>query len=57
MLTGIRVPGLVEITEGLVPGEVVVTDGNDKVRPGQPVKPLNPGGDGVAQPGLAGDDR
>lgn len=55
--TGIRVPGLVEITEGLVPGEVVVTDGNDKVRPGQPVQILNPGGEDTARSGLAGDAR
>ena len=34
---GTRQPGLVEITDGLAAGERVITHGNDKVRPGQPV--------------------
>jgi membrane fusion protein (multidrug efflux system) len=34
---GARLPGFVEITEGLTAGERVITHGNDKVRPGQPV--------------------
>jgi membrane fusion protein (multidrug efflux system) len=33
--TGRRRPGEVEITEGLAPGERVITEGTQKVRPGQ----------------------
>jgi membrane fusion protein (multidrug efflux system) len=35
--TGRRRPGEVEITEGLEPGERVITEGTQKVRPGQQV--------------------
>jgi membrane fusion protein (multidrug efflux system) len=34
---GARLPGVVEIMDGLAAGERVITHGNDKVRPGQPV--------------------
>ncbi|MEJ2310020.1 MAG: efflux RND transporter periplasmic adaptor subunit [Gammaproteobacteria bacterium] len=34
---GARLPGFVEITAGLTAGERVITHGNDKARPGQPV--------------------
>ena len=34
---GTRVPGFVEITEGLASGDRIITHGNDKARPGQPV--------------------
>lgn len=34
---GARLPGVVEITDGLAAGERIITHGNDKVRPGQPV--------------------
>ncbi len=34
---GARLPGFVEITEGLTVGDLVITHGNDKARPGQPV--------------------
>jgi membrane fusion protein (multidrug efflux system) len=34
---GTRLPGLVEINEGLARGDLVITHGSDKVRPGQPV--------------------
>jgi membrane fusion protein, multidrug efflux system len=37
---GARRPGVVEITTGLTLGERVITHGNDKARPGQPVKIL-----------------
>ena len=37
---GTRRPGVVEIAEGLREGERVITHGNDKVRPGQPVRVL-----------------
>jgi membrane fusion protein (multidrug efflux system) len=36
--TGRRVPGLVEITDGLTPGEAVVTEGMIKIRDGMPVR-------------------
>lgn len=35
---GARRPGQVEVVEGLAAGEVVITHGNDKVRPGQTVR-------------------
>jgi membrane fusion protein (multidrug efflux system) len=35
---GLRRRGLVEITEGLTPGDTVITAGQIKVRPGSPVK-------------------
>lgn len=42
--TGRRRPGEVEILGGLVAGEQVITEGTQKVRPGQTVKPeLSPG--------------
>jgi len=34
---GTRLPGFVEITGGLAAGDRVITHGNDKARPGQPV--------------------
>jgi membrane fusion protein (multidrug efflux system) len=37
---GTRKPGLVEIRSGLGPGERVITEGQDKARPGQPVRVL-----------------
>jgi membrane fusion protein (multidrug efflux system) len=43
--TGRRRPGEVEILEGLSPGERVVVEGTQKVRPGQPVEVL-PGRNG-----------
>jgi len=38
VVIGLRMPGLVEITEGLQSGERVVTEGTQKVRPGGKVK-------------------
>ena len=35
--TGIRLEGLVQIVEGVAPGELVISEGNQKVRPGAPV--------------------
>lgn len=35
---GTRLPGLVEVRQGVAEGDQVVTDGNDKIRPGQPVR-------------------
>lgn len=43
--SGRRRPGEVEILEGLEPGELVITEGTQKVRPGQQVEIL-PGRDG-----------
>jgi len=43
--SGRRRPGEVEILEGLGPGELVITEGTQKVRPGQQVEIL-PGRDG-----------
>ncbi|MBK1720939.1 efflux RND transporter periplasmic adaptor subunit [Thiocystis violacea] len=37
---GTRLPGLVEVRKGLELGDRVVTDGNDKLRPGQPLEIL-----------------
>ena len=37
---GTRQPGLVEIRDGLAAGDRVVTEGQDKARPGQPVRLL-----------------
>jgi membrane fusion protein (multidrug efflux system) len=34
---GARLPGVVEIRGGVTAGDLVITHGNDKVRPGQPV--------------------
>lgn len=36
--TGRRRPGQIEILEGLSPGELVITEGTQKARPGQPVE-------------------
>jgi membrane fusion protein (multidrug efflux system) len=36
--TGRRRPGQVEILDGLSPGELVITEGTQKARPGQPVR-------------------
>ena len=38
---GSRRPGIVEITEGLVPGQRIITEGVAQVRPNQPVRILN----------------
>lgn len=38
VITGRRRPGQVEILEGLSPGELVVTEGTQSARPGQPVR-------------------
>jgi membrane fusion protein, multidrug efflux system len=37
---GTRIPGWVEVRSGLAPGERVVTEGQEKVRPGQPIRPV-----------------
>lgn len=37
VVTGRRRPGQVEILEGLQPGAIVITEGTQKARPGQPV--------------------
>ncbi len=37
---GTREPGIVEIRDGLTAGDQVVTEGQDKVRPGQPLRVL-----------------
>jgi multidrug efflux pump subunit AcrA (membrane-fusion protein) len=37
---GLRQAGMVEITEGLKPGERVVAEGHQKIRPGGKVKPV-----------------
>ncbi len=42
--TGIRRDGLVEITGGLSPGDVVVTAGHLKIQDGSPVTPIKPQG-------------
>jgi membrane fusion protein (multidrug efflux system) len=39
--TGRRRPGEVEILAGLEEGEIVVSEGTQKARPGQPVRILN----------------
>jgi membrane fusion protein (multidrug efflux system) len=36
--TGRRRPGQIEILEGLSPGELVITEGTQKARPGKPVR-------------------
>jgi len=38
---GTRRPGIVEITQGLVPGQRIITEGVAQVRPNQPVRILN----------------
>lgn len=43
--TGRRRPGQVEILDGIEPGERVITEGTQKVRPGQAVRVLTPGVD------------
>lgn len=45
--TGRRRPGQVEITEGLRPGERVITRGTQKARDGQPVTIVSEGGAGA----------
>jgi membrane fusion protein (multidrug efflux system) len=35
---GLRMPGKAEVTQGLKPGEIVVVEGTQKLRPGAPVK-------------------
>jgi membrane fusion protein (multidrug efflux system) len=37
VVIGHRQPGMVEITEGLLPGENIITRGTTRVRPGQQV--------------------
>ncbi|WP_236786418.1 efflux RND transporter periplasmic adaptor subunit [Allochromatium tepidum] len=46
---GTRIPGWVEVRDGLEPGDRVVTEGQEKIRPGQPIRL-------VAGPGSAPDD-
>src|SRR5262249_26482979 len=41
---GLRQAGIVEIAEGLKPGERVVVEGHQKIRPGGKVKPVKPAG-------------
>jgi membrane fusion protein (multidrug efflux system) len=36
--TGRRRPGQVEVVEGLVPGDLVIAEGTQKVKPGQPAR-------------------
>jgi membrane fusion protein (multidrug efflux system) len=51
---GMRTPGKVEITEGLQPGDVVVTAGQQRIqKDGMPVRVLDMGGRGGLQPGAA----
>ena len=40
VVTGSAIGGRFEVTSGLRPGDVVVIRGNERLRPGQPVKPL-----------------
>jgi membrane fusion protein (multidrug efflux system) len=40
VITGGRRVGVVEVTQGLSPGEMVVVEGTQKVRPGSPVRAL-----------------
>jgi membrane fusion protein (multidrug efflux system) len=42
--TGVRLAGVVEIVSGLSPGELVVVEGAQKLRPGAPVKVRSPDG-------------
>jgi membrane fusion protein (multidrug efflux system) len=56
VITGLRQNNMVEITDGLRPGERVVADGLNKIQPGQPVRIAGPrpGGPGAgAAPGAA----
>jgi hypothetical protein len=39
---GVRLPGRVEIREGLEPGEMIIAEGHQKLGPGAPVNPLGP---------------
>ncbi|MFU8815983.1 MAG: efflux RND transporter periplasmic adaptor subunit [Pseudomonadales bacterium] len=56
---GTRVPGLVEVVSGLSPGEIIVTHGALKLRPGAPVRILaeNDGSRPVAELIKGGDAR
>lgn len=38
---GVRAPGLAEIRSGLTVGEILITEGVQKVRSGAPVEPLS----------------
>lgn len=51
--TGVRKVGEVEITEGLAAGDLVVTDGNQKIGPGSPVTVMQ----GVPKPAAAAADK
>lgn len=51
---GIRRNAQVQVTDGLAPGDVVITAGQMKVRPGAPVQPVNLG-DGASVKGAAGE--
>ncbi|MCB0358923.1 MAG: efflux RND transporter periplasmic adaptor subunit, partial [Bdellovibrionales bacterium] len=42
VVVGERLPGEVEIVDGLSPGEMVITEGTQKIRPGAPVQPQTP---------------
>jgi len=37
VVTGLREPGIVQIVDGLAPGDTVVTEGQMKLREGMPV--------------------
>jgi membrane fusion protein (multidrug efflux system) len=49
VITGLRQNNMVEITDGLSPGERIVADGLNKIQPGQPVRIAGqrPGGPGA----------
>ncbi len=49
IVTGIRQQGLVEIRDGVQPGERIVADGLNKIQPGQPIRV-----GGARAPGAAG---
>lgn len=55
---GTRTPGLVEVVSGLEPGEIIITHGALKVRPGAPVRILaeNDGSRPIAEMIRAGSD-
>jgi membrane fusion protein (multidrug efflux system) len=51
--TGVRKVGEVEITEGVAAGDLVVTEGNQKIGPGSPVSVMQ----GEAKPAAAAADK
>jgi len=54
---GTREPGLVEIRDGLTAGDRVVTEGQDKVRPGQPLRVLAVDDDTLSLRDIVGADQ